>query len=124
MEWQSEEFEKRFKISTIFRSNVNTIDIEPEIATGIFRVFQESLTNVLRHSRATEVRASLQYEDDELTLDITDNGVGFNSDEIENKKTLGLLGMKERTLMMGGTYNISSKPGEGTAVVISVPIHR
>jgi PAS domain S-box-containing protein len=123
MEWQSEEFEKRFKINTIFRSNVNTFNIEPEIATGIFRVFQESLTNVLRHSKATEVKASLHYEKNLLTLDIADNGVGFNSDDIEHKKTLGLLGMKERTLMMGGNYNISSKPGEGTAVVITVPIH-
>ena len=54
---------------------------------------------------------------------ISDNGVGFNSNDIENKKTLGLLGMKERTLMMGGTYQISSKPGEGTAVLITVPLH-
>ncbi len=123
MEWQSEEFEKRFKIDTVFTSNVNVIEIESEIATGMFRVFQESLTNVLRHSRATEVKASLHYDHEVLSLEIIDNGVGFKSDEIENKKTLGLLGMKERTLMMGGTYQINSKPGEGTAVLITVPIH-
>lgn len=123
MEWQSEEFEKRFHISTFFQSNVPTIDIEPEIATGLFRIFQECLTNVLRHSKAVEVNTSLHLKDDVLSLTITDNGVGFNSDEIENKKTLGLLGMKERTLMMGGNYHIKSKSGEGTSVVISVPIH-
>lgn len=124
MEWQSEEFEKRFKISTLFISNVNTLDIDPEIATGIFRVYQESLTNVLRHSRANTVKVSLYFTEGLLTLTITDNGVGFNSEQIEDKKTLGLLGMKERTLMMGGSYHISSKPGEGTAVVITVPLEQ
>ena len=57
-----------------------------------------------------------------LRLMVTDNGVGFNTPEIETKKTLGLLGMKERTLMMGGTYDISSRPGEGTTVNITVPV--
>ena len=57
-----------------------------------------------------------------LRLMVTDNGIGFNTPDIETKKTLGLLGMKERTLMMGGTYEINSRPGEGTTVNITVPI--
>ena len=123
MEWQSEEFEKRFKIKTFFIANVTTVQIESEIATGFFRIFQESLTNVLRHSKATEVKAMLNARDGLLILHIADNGIGFNAVENESKKTLGLLGMKERTLMMGGTYDISSKPGNGTTVVITVPIN-
>ncbi|MFT3909174.1 MAG: PAS domain S-box protein [Ferruginibacter sp.] len=123
MEWQSEEFEKRFKIKTSFVSNTPIVQVESEIATGLFRIFQESLTNVLRHSKATEVKATLNSQDGLLILHITDNGIGFNAVENESKKTLGLLGMKERTLIMGGTYEISSKPGNGTTVVISVPIN-
>lgn len=123
MEWQSEEFEKRFKIKTSFVANTPTVQVESEIATGLFRIFQESLTNVLRHSKATEVKATLNSHDGVLVLHIADNGIGFNAVENESKKTLGLLGMKERTLIMGGTYEISSKPGNGTTVVISVPVN-
>lgn len=122
MEWQSEEFQKRSEIETIFTSNVSNIDISSELVTGFFRIFQESLTNVLRHSKATKVEAMLSIKDGLLILNITDNGVGFNAKEIKNKKTLGLLGMKERTLIMGGSYEITSKPGKGTTVVIIVPI--
>ena len=123
MEWQSEEFEKRFKIKTSFIANTATVQVESEIATGLFRIFQESLTNVLRHSKATEVKALLTANDGQIILDISDNGIGFNAVENESKKTLGLLGMKERTLIMGGTYEISSKPGNGTTVVITVPVN-
>ena len=122
MEWQSEEFEKRFKIRTSFISNTAIVQVESEIATGLFRIYQECLTNVLRHSKATEVNATLTTSDGVIILHIADNGIGFNSEENESKKTLGLLGMKERTLIMGGTYEITSKPGNGTTVVISVPI--
>ncbi len=122
MEWQSEEFEKRFKIKTSFISDTPLVQVESEIATGLFRIFQESLTNVLRHSRATEVKATLSIREGKLLLSIADNGIGFNAVENESKKTLGLLGMKERTLIMGGTYEINSKPGNGTTVEISVPI--
>jgi PAS domain S-box-containing protein len=121
MEWQSEEFEKRFQIICSFHSSLGVIDLDKEIATGMFRIYQECLTNVLRHSRATAVKALLSAGNGALRLQVTDNGVGFNSAEIETKKTLGLLGMKERTLMMGGTYEIVSKPGQGTTVIITVP---
>jgi PAS domain S-box-containing protein len=123
MEWQSEEFEKRFKIETVFKANITVLDIDAEVSTGLFRVFQESLTNILRHAKASRVNASLHLEHESLTLQITDNGVGFEVDNIGEKKTLGLLGMKERTLMMGGTYHITSDPGMGTTVLITVPIH-
>lgn len=123
MEWQSEEFEKRFKIKTSFVSNSATVQVESEIATGLFRIYQESLTNVLRHSKATQVKATLNASHELLILHIADNGIGFNAIENESKKTLGLLGMKERTLIMGGTYEITSKPGNGTTVVITVPVN-
>lgn len=122
MEWQSEEFEKRSEISCVFSSNVSEAKVNPDLATGIFRIYQECLTNVLRHSEATRVTSFLQIKDHMLVLTITDNGKGFVEKEIADKKTLGLLGMKERTNLLGGTYEITSKPGKGTSVLIIVPL--
>ena len=122
MEWQSDEFGKRSDISTVFISNVAHISIKPEIATGIFRIFQESLTNVLRHSKATRVKISFIAKEDLLTLVIEDNGVGFDEEAILNKKTLGLLGMKERALLIKGNYEIKGNIGKGASVIITVPL--
>ena len=122
MEWQSEEFEKRADIAASFTSNMSHVTVSPEIATGIFRIFQESLTNVLRHSKATEVVSSLHTENDMLTLRIEDNGIGFREEDILHKKTLGLLGMKERVLLINGTYVINGDSGRGTSVIITVPL--
>lgn len=122
IEWQTEDFEKRFNIKTAFSSNVNSIELESNVATAIFRVYQESLTNILRHSKATSIKTKIFQENEGLTLSIEDNGIGFDINETKNKKTLGLLGMKERTLMIGGHYQIISEPGSGTTVLISVPV--
>ncbi len=122
MEWQSDEFEKRSEIQTFFTSNVTSVQLKPEIATAVFRVFQESLTNVLRHAAADMVEARLEVNENSLELTIKDNGRGFNPADIENKKTLGLLGMKERVLLMGGTYQITSEQQKGTLVRIIVPL--
>lgn len=122
MEWQSDEFEKRSEIPIDFISNVSTIQLPPDMTTGLFRIFQECLTNISRHSEASHIEARLHVRDRNLTLQIRDNGRGFDTGEIGQKKTLGLLGMKERTLLMGGTCEINSKPGEGTLVEITVPV--
>ena len=88
---------------------------------GLFRIFQESLTNVARHSGAKKVIVRLEQKDKKLILIIKDNGEGFD-DKKAAKQTLGLLGMKERTLMMGGQYSISGIQGEGTTVTVIVPL--
>jgi len=122
MEWQSTEFEKRSGIQVQFSTSGPTIVIPVNISIGLFRIYQESLTNVARHAEASEVRSSLDLAGHELALSITDNGKGFDPAAIGHKKTLGLLGMKERTVMMGGSYTIKSQPGKGTTVCISVPV--
>ncbi len=122
MEWQSEEFSKRSEIKSIFKTNMSHVKVSQEIATGVFRIFQESLTNVSRHSKASEVNTVFKIEDNLLTLLIEDNGIGFKDDNIKNKKTLGLLGMKERISLINGTYNINGNTGLGTSVLITVPL--
>ncbi|MFC0773685.1 PAS domain S-box protein [Terrimonas alba] len=121
MEWHLEEFERRSGIET--ESSLPEIEqpLPDALKIGLFRIFQESLTNVARHSGAKKVKVSLQQRDKELVLTVHDNGKGFDESGTV-KKTLGLLGMKERTLMMGGQYNISGIIGEGTTVTVAVPL--
>lgn len=121
LEWQSDEMQKRYHIHSLFFSNVSSINLKSEIATAIFRIYQESLTNVLRHAQATEVNTTIELNSNQLMLVISDNGIGFDEKFIKDKKTLGLLGMKERTLMLGGTFKIESKEKEGTTLIVNIP---
>jgi len=122
LQWYSLEFEKRYKIPVSFQTTVDELTLSKNVAIGLFRIYQESLTNVARHSGASFVKSKITVNNSVLELSIEDNGKGFDASFINKKKTLGLLGMKERTIMMGGTYVISSKPGEGAIVMISVPL--
>ena len=119
LEWHSQEFEKRYTIKTEFYSQLQELDISSVIATGLFRMYQESLTNVARHSNATRVVVNLRMINDEISLSIADNGKGFDTSQA-NKKTLGLLGMKERAAMIGGNLEIISESGKGTTIAITV----
>jgi len=121
MEWQLKEFEERFGIKAIFVADETEIELPDSIKTGFFRIFQESLTNIARHANAKHVSASLKSSDQEIILCIEDDGKGFDNKKIEGKRTLGILGMKERTLMMGGEYSINSIPGRGTTVLVVIP---
>ncbi len=122
LEWQSTEFEKRSGILTEFINHAGNFDIPSQVKTGLFRIYQESLTNVARHAGAKRISASLELHRNELVLTISDDGVGFAFSHVESKKTLGLFGMKERTQEMGGRYDIISEPGNGTTVRVSVPL--
>ncbi|MEO7445192.1 MAG: PAS domain S-box protein [Ferruginibacter sp.] len=122
MDWQSEEFQKRSEIKVDFTYNDSNIEIAAPVATQVFRMYQESLTNVLRHSGASKVKSTLNVRNNVLILNISDNGKGFNAEEIEHKKTLGLLGMRERASILGGSFEVSGKPGKGTHVIIVVPL--
>ena len=118
LEWQSHEFEKRFNIPVQFSTEVKQLEIESTVASGLFRIYQESLTNIARHAEAKKIIASLQLKDKDLVLTVADDGKGFVVSN--DKKTLGLLGMKERALTIGGKLEIKSEPDKGTTVTITV----
>jgi signal transduction histidine kinase len=122
MEWQSEEFEKRSGIKVHFEKKENEITLSPKTSIALFRIYQELLTNVARHANGDTVRSSVYINDKHLYLSVIDNGIGFEVENISSKKTLGLLGIKERTLLLQGTYEIQSTPGKGTMVTIAVPL--
>jgi len=125
LDWQAQEFGKRLDISTTFETNGDGIGLPPAVSIGLFRICQESLTNVARHAAAKHVAISLLEEKDQVILAIRDDGRGIDPEKLNRKgKTLGLLGMKERALMMGGILAIKSEPGVGTTLSVKVPIEQ
>lgn len=120
--WQAREFQKRTGIRCQVKLPPETakLGLEPSIAA--FRIFQEVLTNVVRHSHATRVDICLGVSKDRLSLEVADNGVGISASEVDRKQSLGLLGMRERALLVGGEIRISGAPGQGTKVIMSIPI--
>ena len=122
LEWQGEEFGKRSDIKVTFTSNLDETFIQPDITTALFRIYQELLTNVARHAQAGVVNTAVYINNNILHLSVEDNGSGFDATDIISKKTLGLRGIKERTNLIGGKYEIKTSPGEGTSVLISVPL--
>jgi PAS domain S-box-containing protein len=121
MEWHLREFEKRAGIKTLFQEPGKELQLPDAVKTGLFRIFQESLTNIGRHAHAQKVNIGLETNNSKVILTIEDDGRGFEKEKIATKETLGILGMRERSLMMGGNYEITSVPGQGTTVVVSVP---
>ena len=122
IEWQGQELEKRSGIKVNMQLGVSDLKLPNNIAITLFRIFQESFTNVARHADATEVNVSLRLTGNNLELLIRDNGSGFDVTGIENKKTLGILGMRERVTIINGEYSIESAPGKGTMVRVCVPL--
>ena len=122
LEWLVEEFQKRSGI----RCTVSVAD--SDIALGearsivLFRIIQESLTNVSRHANARKVQILLDHDAERIRLDVEDDGVGFDVDAARRKKTFGLLGIQERVIMLRGELRITSAPGHGTRVSVSMPL--
>jgi signal transduction histidine kinase len=122
LKWQSRDFQNRYAIPIAFEYPEDQPALTTASVTGLFRIFQEALTNIARHAEATAITAGLCICGQQLVMTIADNGKGFDITAVKKKKTLGLLGMKERTLMMKGTYEIISQPGKGTSLSISIPL--
>jgi len=121
IEWQANEFAARTGIECVVFVPAGDLTLEGDQATEFFRIFQECLTNVIRHAEAKSVRATLREENGELVLEVADDGKGFCESEVS--ESLGFLGMKERAQVAGGSLDIASSPGIGTTVVLRVPLH-
>ncbi len=121
MEWQSEEFSKHTGITCKSYFPKKELKLDKERATALFRIFQEALTNVARHSQAQRVSIFLKQFDQHVILEVIDNGVGINRQQIESPQSLGLLGMRERAMVFGGKVEINGVPGQGTHVKVELP---
>jgi len=121
LEWQAEEFTRRTGTPCVMRADAGELQLDRELATTVFRIFQEALTNVTRHASATQVDVRLWLERGQLCLDIADDGVGVP--EISPRRsTLGLLGMRERARRCGGECAIRRREPRGTLVALTVPL--
>jgi PAS domain S-box-containing protein len=120
MEWHMEEFQKRSGIDCLAQLPDREYNLSDNIKIGLYRILQESLTNVARHAQAKKVSVKLQKTDNQLILTVEDDGIGYDEAK-RNKKTLGLVGARERAEGLGGSYSIEGFPGVGTRVQVAIP---
>jgi PAS domain S-box-containing protein len=124
LESQAGEFATRTGIQCSVSLPREPLTLDADLSTVIFRIFQESLTNVARHAHATEVEANLKHENGRLIFQVRDNGTGFDPEVAKASKSLGLIGMQERALLLNGDFKTESEPGTGTTVTLTLPFPR
>jgi PAS domain S-box-containing protein len=122
IQWQAQEFQARAGIRCRFTSQYPDVCLDQERSTALFRILQEALTNVARHSKATRGHINLETRDGHLILEVRDNGRGITKEEMSSAKSLGLLSMRERAHIFGGDVAIRGTPGRGTTVTIRIPL--
>jgi PAS domain S-box-containing protein len=122
MEWEAQRFRERMGIDCKLTLQTVQVEIDDAAAIAIFRIFQESLTNIARHAQATRVEIEAGLVDGMLLLSVQDNGKGFDMEAIGDRKSYGLIGMAERARQFGATLDIASEPGCGTRVLLRYPL--
>lgn len=121
LRWQANEFAKHSDVRVHADADETDHELGRDVALALFRIFQETLTNVARHAKASEVWVKLTATADAFVLQIRDNGVGLSAEDLSKPASHGLRGIRERAQQVGGDVTVSSQPGSGTTVVISVP---
>jgi PAS domain S-box-containing protein len=122
LEWQAQEFEKRTGIRCVVDLPQEELALDSGGSTAIFRIFQESLTNVARHAQATRVEARLERQGDQLIFQVHDNGRGFDAEQAKERRSLGFVGMQERALLLNGALKIEGILGSGTTMTLRIPL--
>lgn len=116
-----QEFEERYQIVCEFNPESINLTLDSQQSLAFFRILQESLNNVAKHAKATKVRVQIKQVSDKLVMEIIDNGIGFDISNKSRNDSYGMLGMKERAVLLGGELEITSNPGDGTCVKLSIP---
>lgn len=124
MEWQAEDFQRRTGVLCTVRADLGESRLGRDASTALFRIFQECLTNVARHAGARWVRAVLRRVGRRIVLEVLDDGRGISPAQAADPRSLGLMGMKERSRLVGGDFEISARAGGGTTVRVTVPVKR
>lgn len=122
LEWQAQEFQLRTGIRCTTTLLTAETMWDQELSTAVFRIFQETLTNIINHAHATRVEVTLAVEAGGLALVISDNGRGISEAENISARSLGLIGMRERASLLGGNVSIIGEPGRGTTVTVRIPL--
>jgi signal transduction histidine kinase len=122
IEWEAKEFERRAGIRTRVQSNREHVALDPGRATAVFRMLQESLMNVATHAKATRINVTVREAGGALAVAVSDNGRGIPSEQVDGADSLGLLGMRERAALLGGSIEVHANRPRGTVVVMSIPL--
>jgi PAS domain S-box-containing protein len=122
IEWHSQQFEANSRVVCRFESQLEQVELSRERSTAIFRIYQEAMTNILRHAQATKVNVLIEGDDQEFLLEIRDNGRGITDTERMGLDSLGLLGMRERAHAIGGKVEINGVAGQGTVLLVRIPL--
>jgi signal transduction histidine kinase len=123
IKWQAQDYQNRTGIECKLSLVESDIKLDKKLSTSLFRVFQEALTNVARHAKATEIEIALQFEPDDLVMTIQDNGIGIDPQKLHNSDSLGLLGIRERINFWKGSLTINGESQLGTTLKIHIPLH-
>jgi len=123
IKWQSHEFTAQTGITCDLRSHLNDFKLDKDLATAVFRIFQEALTNITRHANASRITVDLRFERSVVVLEVADDGVGLPPSRSRGR-SLGLLGMGERARRLGGQCVVSPREPTGTLVSLRVPLSR
>jgi PAS domain S-box-containing protein len=115
------EFQEKNRINCVLDSDIVKLDMDEKKATSLFRIFQNAMSNVVQHSKATEVKINLYQTKEKLVLEITDNGIGFDPEKSSNEASNRFIYMKERASLMGGEFLITSLPNRGTNIRVEIP---
>jgi signal transduction histidine kinase len=124
IEWQAQDFASRTGLELELDLQCFGTSPSGPIASAVFRMLQEALTNIAKHARASRVRVALSIEGEMLSLDVTDDGRGISRDEMRGTHSLGLLGLRERAIALGGSVNVFSEGASGTTVSLRLPLPR
>jgi PAS domain S-box-containing protein len=122
IKWQAGEFRDRAGIQCVLSIQPEDIELDQSLSIAVFRIFQETLSNVVRHAKATKVEVGLLVADNRLALDVKDNGIGITEAQLANPASFGLMGVRERVGFLGGWVAITGIPGEGTTVSVKIPL--
>jgi PAS domain S-box-containing protein len=122
IEWQAADFQKRSGIRCQTHIDCQNGTIDRNLATAVFRIFQETLTNIARHAKATLCKVKLSENEKQLCLDVTDNGVGITQWQVDDSRSFGMIGMRERAHLWGGTIHVRNVKPSGTMVRVLIPL--
>lgn len=114
-------YTERHQIICLFENSVSKLELNSQQAVALYRILQESLTNIAKHAKATKIKIHLDLQDGKLVMKVNDNGIGFKTSQKNRPNSYGLLGMKERVYLLEGNLHISSHPGEGTTIKVEIP---
>ncbi|HZR70657.1 MAG TPA: PAS domain-containing sensor histidine kinase [Burkholderiales bacterium] len=123
VEWLAQGFTERSGVACELKVDEAQLDLGEPHASAVFRILQESLTNVAKHAQASRVEMALVREDGAVTLSVSDNGRGFSPQDPRKPSSFGLMGLRERAYALGGEVRIDSAPGRGTRIDVRIPLH-